>query len=97
MGGLGEPEAVLRIFDHLIVLLLSMMASAQEPERNGRRPPGSLLWEDRVDQSLFEQAFSLAAGKGRLFVAGCCVRHGGEDEASSGRPAINDVPHVVPA
>jgi outer membrane protein assembly factor BamB len=54
----------------LIVLLLSMMASAQEPERHGRRPPGSLLWEDRVDESLFEQAFSSAAGKGRLFVAG---------------------------
>ena len=54
----------------LVVLLLPMMAGAQDPERNSTRSPGSLLWEDRVDQSLFEQAFSSAAGKGRLFVAG---------------------------
>jgi len=55
---------------YLIVLLLPMMATAQESERSSSWPPGSLLWEDRVDQSLFEQAFSSAAGKGRLFVAG---------------------------
>ena len=54
----------------LVVLLLPMMAGAQDPERNSTRSPGSLLWEDRVDQSLFEQAFSSAAGKGRLFVTG---------------------------
>ena len=47
--------------------------------RPRRRNPGTLLWEDRYDASPFEQAFSVATRRDRVFVAGYVENSPGRD------------------
>ena len=47
--------------------------------RPRRRDRGTLLWEDRYDASPFEQAFSVATRRDRVFVAGYVENSPGRD------------------
>lgn len=58
---------------------------------NEARSQGTLLWQDRYNPTSFEQAFMIAADKGRAFAAGYVLNRNGRDavvrayEAKTGR------------
>ena len=52
------------------LLCLVTWAQTDGAAQGGGTERGDVLWEDRFDASVFEQAFSSAAARGRLFVAG---------------------------